>query len=178
MWPLGSTLRSFSTELRVPGQDTQYAISANAGWPSTAYAGIYFNRVTGNFVVDGWIARRNNTTYTSITSPASQVGDGVWIAADYRAYIDPSDYEFRFINVEGDTGFLTGFPFYTPGTYGGETGWQSGELNPYWLLSASGPEFGTQNNSVTGIISVREKANPTNLRTGSLLLSASYEGNQ
>jgi hypothetical protein len=182
MWPLGSTLRSFSTELRVPGQDSLYSIVGNAGWPLTAYAGIYFNKSGGpspGFAAvpnDGYIAQRNTIGYFTISSPPSQVGDGVWIADDFKQYVDPSLYEFRFIEVTGDTAFLSGRPWYAPGTYNSETGWQSGETDPYWLLQASGPQFGTMINVVDGIISVREKANHSNIRTGSLQLTAWYEG--
>lgn len=167
MFPIGGLLESLSLELKVPGQDAPVVWTANAGWPNTAYAGIYINTTTGGFNVDGYLARRNNSTYTQQTD--------MWIHSDFRAYVNSADYEFRYFNVTGDTAFLDGSPWV--GTvYDSETGWQSGDTDPNWRLYANGPQFGNQFNSVTGIISVREKANHANIRTGNLGLTATYEG--
>lgn len=167
MWPLGGLLDSLSTELKVPGQDSPATFSAFAGWPNTAFAGVYINKTTGGLTVDGYLSRRNNDSYLPQTN--------MWIHADSRAFVDVNDYEFRFVNVTGDTAALQGSAWVGT-SYGPEDGWISGHLDPFWYITASGPQFGQLTRSVSGLISVREKANTANIRVGNLTLQALYEG--
>lgn len=167
MWPIGGLLSGASTELLVPGQDSPVTWTSFAGWPNTAYTGVYINVATGGAILDGRLARRNNSNYTQQTN--------MWIHQDAWTFVDANDYEFRYVNVTGDTGSLNGSPWEGT-TYGPEDGWQSGHLNPDWYVTATGPQFGSDISEVNGFIQVREKADTSNIRTGDLTLRATYEG--
>ena len=169
MWPIGGILKGANNSLRVPGQDSPATWTAFAGWPDAATSGVYINVGTLGLTVNGSLARRQNSSYFPQTNQ--------WIHSDVRSQIDRADYEFRFVNVTGDTGQLLGSDF--EGTsYGAEDGWISGDLDPRWYLVATGPQFGTNFLSVNGIIQAREKANTSNIVSGDLTIAANYEGEQ
>ena len=168
MWPFGGILNAIQKELLVPGQDSPATFAAFASWPNTATSGVYMNRTTGGALANGSLAERDNSSYIPKTN--------MWIHSDFRPYVDPTDYEFRYVGVTGQTGNLLGSPWAAPGTFGADDYWQSGELNPNWRVTASGPEFGSDRNIVTGTIQVREKADTSNIRSGILTLDAWYEG--
>lgn len=168
MWPFaGGILNALRRTIRVPGQDSPASWSDFAGYPYTAYSGLYINRATGGGVVDGWLARRTGSLYTGQSNQ--------WMHSDYRAYVDVNDYEFRLVNVTGSTSFLAGHSYLTTG-YGADDGWISGHLDPYWYVYANGPEFGSADHSINGLIQCREKANTANIVTGDITLRAWYEG--
>lgn len=167
MWPLGGLIRGASNELKVPGQDAPATITDFSGWPGTAVAGIYVNRTTGGASSDGRLSRRQGANYIPYTN--------MWIHSDVRAQTDPADYEFRFVNVTGQTGEIIGSPF--EGTsYGAEDGWINGSLDPNWRVTATGGQFDFEQVTVSGLIQVREIADTSNIRTGDLTLTATFEG--
>lgn len=160
MFPFaGGLVGGQSTELLVPGQDSPAFIFENNGGfgPGTSDAGLNFTSV-------GTLQTRRNGVL-DVTSP---VTTEMWIASDSQAVGVGAAYEARFTSVIGDVGFIAGGPIDT---------WLALSSNRLWYVFASGTEFEIDTKTVQGLFQVREIANPSNIVTGDVTLSATWEGN-
>lgn len=166
MFPLGALLQQLSFELRVPGQDSPATV---LGFGSgAAFAGIRFNSTTGEIDVQAGVSPINWDD-----SDAEVTGD-MWIHSDVKNpdRFDASKYEVRFVNVTGDTTYLSSNVTWAGVSYGADDYFHDLTVDPYWYIVATSG----LTNDVSGIIQIREKLDTVNSRAGNLTLRATEFG--
>ena len=180
MWPLGGLIGGLSNALAVPGQDSQETFWGGfAGEGQWSRSGVYFSSTTTNNVSplykDGALAIRHEPYGGPVTRYTERSNE--FIHDDFKPFSDSSLYECRYVNVTGDTAFLTGSTWFGP-TYGDEDGWQSCETQPYWMMQVYIPvgPGGFVQWECEGLLQVREKANHANIVTGDVRLVVDGEG--
>ena len=91
----------------------------------------------------------------------------MWVNDSAIGVVNGSLYECRYSNVTGDTTSLIG-----PAT----NTWHSLNVGREWSLFACDGFFNYKIQAVSGTIEVREIANPSNIKSGHLTLTATWEG--
>lgn len=153
MFPFAGLLNSISSELNVPGQGAGVIWNATAGgFEGGAVSGIYFQ-------TNGDLKRRFGSFFVSQAN--------MWVSDDAIGVVNGALYECGYFNVTGNLADLSG-----PAT----GTWHPINTERGWFVSALGGSFDYVERSVSGAIQIREIANTSNLRSGSLTLKATWEG--
>lgn len=162
MYPFpGGLLGGQSNALAVPGKSSRFSVIHVAHRRGeTAYAGFRL-ATTGIFQI-----REGFSTYTDQAN--------MWIHSSQWNTVNAALYECRFTSVGGDTPQLR-----TPGGLWSsaiDTTWYPISATREWFVSTTGSTFGASQAEVQGTIEVREIAAPTNVQSGTVRLTAVYEG--